>query len=358
MDAVPDIGSGHGARGWRWRAGRSATAQVAVAAILAGGLVVFGATVASHAAPAVPAAVLPSAAPASAAAIAAHEADVRLGLRDGSPSTATVSGANEPLPAVVDGSVARTSSTTTANVVSSVAGLPEPSSPMRLPSSGGGGGIVSAPVASNAPPPSGTTGKARPALDPSKSVEIVSKRDAVTTVYQNSDGTQSVHVSSMPVHYQDGAGSWQNIDNHIVSDGSGGFVNGPNGFKVSFKSMTPGRGVTVTATDGSLTFVAKNTNPAVKPVLSSDGLTVTYPEIVPGSDLTYTVTGNASAGWECCQFGSTPMVTSEVVDSITESDVDEDDKTASDASGTANPVVASLAENTCAEATTGRPFAS
>ncbi|MEI8240748.1 MAG: hypothetical protein WCI22_15140, partial [Actinomycetota bacterium] len=110
-------------------------------------------------------------------------------------------------------------------------------------------------------------------------------------MFQRPDGLQEVHSSSMPVNYQDAKGVWQPVDNHLVSDGKGGFTNKANSFKVSFGQMRSGGGVQVSASDGAVGFVADGADATVAPVLSADGLSVSYPNVVSGSDLVYSVTG-------------------------------------------------------------------
>ena len=153
-----------------------------------------------------------------------------------------------------------------------------------------------APVFAPTPPvgslvPGVAPGVVRPVADVSKLVEIPSLRTATRNVFRRSDGLQEVHESSVPVNFQDPKGVWVPVDNHLVSDGAGGFVNVANSFRVSFKAMRAGGGVSISAADGLVSFVANGADAAVLPVLSTDGLTVTYTNVVAGSDLVYSVTG-------------------------------------------------------------------
>ena len=130
----------------------------------------------------------------------------------------------------------------------------------------------------------------RPPADPAKTVEVPQLRAANESVFRRSDGNLEVRMSSTPVNFQDSKGGWQPIDNHLVSDGDGGFVNAANSFRVSFHSMGSG-GITLSAPDGDLGFVVDGADPKLQPVLSDDGLQVTYPSVVPGSDLVYSLQG-------------------------------------------------------------------
>ena len=132
----------------------------------------------------------------------------------------------------------------------------------------------------------------RPEADPSKLEETPSLRTATRQVFLRTDGLQEIRESSVPVNYLDEKGVWQPIDNHFVADGSGGFVNKANSFKVSLQQMVEGGGIQISAVDGLVTLLAENVDQSVKPVLSKDALTVTYTEIVPGSDLTYRLNGS------------------------------------------------------------------
>ncbi|MDO8389401.1 MAG: hypothetical protein Q7V57_02850 [Actinomycetota bacterium] len=127
-------------------------------------------------------------------------------------------------------------------------------------------------------------------VDPSLLVERPEWRTATRRVYERPDGALQVSDSSMPVNFLDERGEWLPIDNRLRSDGKGGFVNGANAFQVSFTPMRAGGGVQVSAVDGQVGFYALGAA-GVAPVLSQDGLSVTYPNVAPGTDLVYTVTG-------------------------------------------------------------------
>jgi hypothetical protein len=111
-------------------------------------------------------------------------------------------------------------------------------------------------------------------------------RSATRRVFERPDGLLQVEESSVPVNYQGADGVWREIDNRLVADGRGGFVNVANAFRVEFKAMGPGGGVRISADDGEVSFYARNAA-AVRPVLAKDGLSVTYPNVLPGSDLVY-----------------------------------------------------------------------
>ncbi len=56
-------------------------------------------------------------------------------------------------------------------------------------------------------------------FDAKHSTEIVAKRTASTSTYQNPDGTFTLLDYSKPVHYQKADGSWADIDTSLFIDG-------------------------------------------------------------------------------------------------------------------------------------------
>lgn len=128
-------------------------------------------------------------------------------------------------------------------------------------------------------------------FDPVTSVELVSKREEFSTTYRNADGTESVEMSSMPVHFRDEAGSWQRVDNRVVVDERGVLVSAANAWQVSFEPMTASGGVTIDTSDGVVRFVAEGAAPDVVPVREPDGVSVRYRDVFPDTDLVYVVTG-------------------------------------------------------------------
>ncbi|MFT3851983.1 MAG: PA14 domain-containing protein [Ilumatobacteraceae bacterium] len=139
-------------------------------------------------------------------------------------------------------------------------------------------------------------------FDPATSKEDVSQRSADATTYLNADGTETIIQSSMPVHFKDAAGAWQKIDNHVVQAKDGSLTNVANGWRVSFRPMTAG-GVTVRTSAGDVTFAARGAA-SVAPVVEPDGESVRYPDVLPGTDIVYQVTG---AGVEELLVLKTPL---------------------------------------------------
>lgn len=66
--------------------------------------------------------------------------------------------------------------------------------------------------------------------------EDPSQRTAHSATYVNGAGQHTVRLYAGPVHYRDANGSWQPIDNTLVSTGAGGVTNAANSFHASLPS--------------------------------------------------------------------------------------------------------------------------
>lgn len=55
-------------------------------------------------------------------------------------------------------------------------------------------------------------------FDPVKSVEVVDKRGEFSTVFDNPDGTETVVLSQVPVHYRSARGAWLDVVPSFVAD--------------------------------------------------------------------------------------------------------------------------------------------
>ncbi len=126
--------------------------------------------------------------------------------------------------------------------------------------------------------------------DEQSSSEIVDQRDRFSSTFHNADGTESMVLSSQPVHFQEPDGSWGVVDSRLVADASrpGEFATAANDIELRVR---PG-GVQFTGTQGEVVLESVPGGSMGEPVVSDDGLTVTYREVWPGVDLRYV----ASAG--------------------------------------------------------------
>ena len=130
--------------------------------------------------------------------------------------------------------------------------------------------------------------------------EVVGKRDAVTEVWENTDGTETITIHDEPIHYQPaGSTAWTDIDNSLVPvAGRPGWVqNAANDWTARFGPLLPGGvgGVEVVTDAGPVRFAAElpRGHAPVEPVVGSgaDRDTVTYPNVWPDVDVVYTVSG-------------------------------------------------------------------
>lgn len=68
-------------------------------------------------------------------------------------------------------------------------------------------------------------------------IEIISKHSEYEKHFDNGDGTITAFVNTAPLHYSDN-GEWKEIDNTLIPDNSGNYVNKNNSMKVTLSSET------------------------------------------------------------------------------------------------------------------------
>jgi hypothetical protein len=133
------------------------------------------------------------------------------------------------------------------------------------------------------------------------STEIIEKRGMKAKHFEGSGGTAVAVLTTKPVHYQDAAGSWKDIDTRIVRSAAGDhrFENTTNNVKSLFPAAgLSGKGVSVgsdasaikigfnpsliwTDEDGVSTVVESSTADSA-PKVSND--TITYGRVLPSAD--------------------------------------------------------------------------
>jgi RHS repeat-associated protein len=174
----------------------------------------------------------------------------------------------------------------------------EPAIPEEAPQEDG---TLSVPVDWAAPVPDSARRRFTDVPDPDRGREVVGRRDAITDVFANADGTETVQIHAEPVHFQpNGRTNWERIDNTLVTDaGRAGWVrNKANRWTVRFGPIGPGGtgGVELTTQRGTARFApqtAVDANPIDAVVGSGDDAdTVTYRDVWPGVDVRYTVSGS------------------------------------------------------------------
>ena len=233
---------------------------------------------------------------ASAAALLVHGADVAAGLKQRPLTAGDSSGESVPSPAVASSSLTMDTVPITDPVVTPVE-VPAPVlpssvlTPVAVPAAGGVEGSLGdlanvTTVASGSAASAG--GRVLKGFDPDRSIEVIAKRDQFSKTFENPDGTETVQVSSVPLHFRDASGLWVNIDNRVVVGADGVLTNAGNSWHVKFQPMGPGAGVSMSGPDGDVRFVAAGAS-GVAPVVEPDGEGVRYRDVFPGSDLVYRV---------------------------------------------------------------------
>ena len=166
-------------------------------------------------------------------------------------------------------------------------------------------------------PPSGANpeGLAPEGEAPVPVEELVEARTAVSEVWANADGSQTVLSFSEPKYFQaEEGGPWLPVDTSLSPvDGDGdAWVSGPNSFSVTFAPIgaeVPAVQITTPAGEVLAFAPQVEVDSELTPVVDADAGVATYEQVWPGVDLRYTVTGagvkeemilhsrNAAAEW-------------------------------------------------------------
>ncbi|WP_307043570.1 LamG-like jellyroll fold domain-containing protein [Streptomyces achromogenes] len=121
-------------------------------------------------------------------------------------------------------------------------------------------------------------------FDAKTSKRSAAKSTRTDTVYDNADGSVTRQISPTPVNYQVGKGRWAPIDVDVRAGPGGRWYEAANSVDVDFAAK---------ATDAALTSLATDTKHRVAYALkgaapvegTADGSTVTYDQVLPGTDL-------------------------------------------------------------------------
>ena len=122
---------------------------------------------------------------------------------------------------------------------------------------------------------------------------IGSKSTATTDWYRNADGTYTRHVYAVPVNYQTSSGTWAPIDTQLTAVAGGGWRETANSVRASFAAQADAESL------GSLVFGSGNNGPfglsfglagAASSPGTASGSSVTYPAVLPDTDLVETTT--------------------------------------------------------------------
>jgi RHS repeat-associated protein len=122
---------------------------------------------------------------------------------------------------------------------------------------------------------------------------IASKSTATSDWYQNADGTYTRDVYAAPVNYQTSSGAWAPINTQLVPAAGGGWREAANSVGASFAAQASA------ASLGSLVFGGQNNGSfglsfglagAADSPGTASGSSVTYPSVLPDTDLVETTT--------------------------------------------------------------------
>ena len=75
------------------------------------------------------------------------------------------------------------------------------------------------------------------AIEDIEPVEVVSMRSEYEKHYDNGDGTYPAYIDTVPLHYYEN-GEWLDIDNTLIQDESGNYINKSNSMKVTLSPET------------------------------------------------------------------------------------------------------------------------
>lgn len=130
-------------------------------------------------------------------------------------------------------------------------------------------------------------------FNPRTSTLVDTKSTATSDLYRNTDGTYTRHVYAAPVNYQTSAGTWAPIQTGLVAVSGGGWREAANSVGVSFAARAGSTGL------GSLVFggtsersfgVGFGLAGAAAVPGTATGPSVTYPAVLPATDLVETTT--------------------------------------------------------------------
>ncbi len=134
------------------------------------------------------------------------------------------------------------------------------------------------------------TTRAVPGFDPKTSTLVTSATSATSDLYKNAGGSYTRRVFQAPVNYQTSSGAWAPIDETLVKDSGGRWREKANSAGASFAAAGDDQVLgTLTAAGGSES-VSFSLAGAASVTGVASGSPVTYPGILPGTDVTETAT--------------------------------------------------------------------
>jgi len=143
---------------------------------------------------------------------------------------------------------------------------------------------------SGAPGGTYTSGPAVNGFNPATSTQVAAQTTARSDLYRNADGSYTRKVWQDPVNYQTSSGSWAPIDETLAKGSGSRWQEAANSVPASFAPAGSDQALgTLASPDGSETVSFSLAGAAAVTGVAS-GSSVTYPGILPGTDVTETAT--------------------------------------------------------------------
>ena len=137
-------------------------------------------------------------------------------------------------------------------------------------------------------PGSYTSGSAQHGFNPATSTLQQAGTTAQSVVYKNADGSYTRDVWSQPVNYQTSSGTWASIDPTLVAGTGGRWQEKANSLPVSFAASGSDSSLASVANPAGTQQVSFSLAGAGNVAASASGDSVTYPGILPATDVTET----------------------------------------------------------------------
>jgi RHS repeat-associated protein len=139
------------------------------------------------------------------------------------------------------------------------------------------------------PVPAAPRGHAKPAVNTAQ--DLVDKRTATTSVFANSDGSQTAHVYSTPVHYRTSTGGWANIDTTLTQGQDRRWAEKADSSSATF-APTAADPSLVALNIGAGQSIAFGLQGAANTTGVVSGPSITYPAVLPNAGVTYLSTAS------------------------------------------------------------------
>ncbi len=169
---------------------------------------------------------------------------------------------------------------------------PRPGNPAKAHGPGSGAGELPAyrphtPAVKSA---KSQTSARRGRFDPQTSKRILSAASATSDIYQNADGSYTRKTFAGNVNYRAADGTWQPIDTRLARGSDGRLRAMANSLGIDFAGTADDRALASLKVDATHE-VSYNLQGAVKRTPTVAGSAVTYPKVMPDTDLTLTSIG-------------------------------------------------------------------